>query len=156
MVGHGQDDSCGACEEVIICDATTHDASTFETFALADSGSRWMDEVTEILAGLLRWRDDPAQRALDRQAVVLEVDGRVVAVAAHERVEHERVGFFDAVVDDHESGEWIGPPCVGESVEGETDEYRDGEQAIDVRDATLGSRNRVVQRGATRASLLRA
>ena len=66
MVDHGQDDSCGACEEVIVRDATTHDASALETFALADAAARWIDEVTEILAGLLRWRDDPAQWALDR------------------------------------------------------------------------------------------
>src|SRR5690606_16917562 len=51
-----------------------------------------LDEVAEIVGGPIAWRNDPAERAFDRRIVVAEDGGQIVAVAAHERVEHERAG----------------------------------------------------------------
>lgn len=60
------------------------------------SGTRWLDEVVEVVEGLIAWRDDPSERAFDRRVVVAESDGQIVAVAAHERLEHERAGVLSA------------------------------------------------------------
>lgn len=92
MVGEGTNDRDHPREEVILRDATLGDASTLESFALGTDRSPWLDEVAEIVAGLLAWRADLDHAHLDRRVVVAQVDGDVVGVAAHERVEHERFG----------------------------------------------------------------
>jgi predicted N-acetyltransferase YhbS len=79
-------------EAVILREATSEDEPAFESFDLGAARSPWLDEVAEIVAGLVSWRDDPDHRNLDRQVVVAEVGGEIMAVAAHERVEHERFG----------------------------------------------------------------
>ena len=71
--------------------ATTDDESTLEAFDLGDIRSRWLDEVAEIVSGLIAWRDDAEHLQLDRQVVIAETEGEIVAVAGHERVEHERL-----------------------------------------------------------------
>lgn len=48
--------------------------------------------MAEIVSGLVGWRDDVEQTSLDRQIVIADDDGEIVAVAAHHRVEHERLG----------------------------------------------------------------
>ncbi|HMR94458.1 MAG TPA: GNAT family N-acetyltransferase [Microthrixaceae bacterium] len=81
--------------EVILRNATAGDDAALESLD-PGSGSPWLDEVAEIVGGLIAWSDDPAERAFDRRVVVAEDDGQIVAVAAHERVEHERVGVLAA------------------------------------------------------------
>jgi N-acetylglutamate synthase-like GNAT family acetyltransferase len=77
---------------VILRHATTDDESALEAFDLGDIRSQWLDEVAEIVSGLVAWRDDAEHLPLDRQIVIADDDGEIVAVAAHERVEHERLG----------------------------------------------------------------
>ena len=48
--------------------------------------------MAEIVSGLVGWRDDAEHLPLDRQVVVADEDGAIVAVGAHERVEHEGLG----------------------------------------------------------------
>ena len=81
--------------EVILRNATAGDDAALESLD-PGSGSPWLDEVAEIVGGLIAWSDDPAERAFDRRVVVAEDDGQIVAMAAHERVEHERVGVLAA------------------------------------------------------------
>lgn len=78
---------------MILREATEEDARALDSFD-SGSGTPWLDEVVEIVDGLLRWRDDPTQVDFDRQVIVAEIDGEVVAVAAHERMEHERIGVL--------------------------------------------------------------
>ncbi len=66
--------------------ARDSDADQLESFDLGGSGP-WLDEVAEIVAGLIAWRSDPHVAQLDRQVIVAATDGQVVAVAAHERLE---------------------------------------------------------------------
>ncbi len=77
---------------MILREATSEDEASLASFDLGAERSPWLDEVAEIVAGLVGWRDDPDHRNLDRQVVVAEVGGEIMAVAAHERVEHERLG----------------------------------------------------------------
>ena len=77
---------------MILRDATNEDASALENFEVGGPPSPWLDEVREIVAGLLAWQSDPDQAHLDRRVVIAEDDGRVVGLAAHECVEDERVG----------------------------------------------------------------
>jgi N-acetylglutamate synthase-like GNAT family acetyltransferase len=77
---------------VILRDATGGDESTLASFDVGGAGSPWLDEVAEIVTGLIAWQRDPDQLGFDRRIVVAEVDGEVVAVAAHERVDHELLG----------------------------------------------------------------
>ena len=77
---------------MILRHATTDDQSALEAFDLGDTRSPWFDEVAEIVSGLIAWRDDAEQTSFDRQVVVADDDGEIVAVAAHHRVEHERLG----------------------------------------------------------------
>ncbi len=81
--------------DVILRDATPADDAALVSFD-PGSGAPWLDEVVEVVDGLIGWRDDPAERAFDRHVVVAEDDGQIVAVAAHERLEHERVGVLSA------------------------------------------------------------
>jgi len=76
--------------DVILRDAIASDDAVLASFD-PGSGAPWLDEVVEIVDGLIAWRDDPAERSLDRRVVVADDDGQIVAVAVHERVEHERV-----------------------------------------------------------------
>jgi ribosomal protein S18 acetylase RimI-like enzyme len=77
---------------VILRDARSDDETALESFDLGDDRSPWLEEVAEIVSGLVGWRDDVEQSSLDRQIVVADDDGEIVAVAAHHRVEHERLG----------------------------------------------------------------
>ena len=77
---------------MILRNATTDDGAALEAFDLGDIRSQWLDEVAEIVSGLIAWRDDAEHLPLDRQVVIADDDGEIVAVAAHERVEHERLG----------------------------------------------------------------
>ncbi len=70
---------------MIIRQARPSDAEQFESFDLGASGS-WLDEVAEIVAGLVAWRSDPHAEHQDRQVVVAVRDGHVVGVTAHERL----------------------------------------------------------------------
>jgi GNAT superfamily N-acetyltransferase len=81
--------------DVILRDATAADDAALASFDLG-SGTPWLEEVIEIVDGLIAWRDDPAERAFDRRVVVAEDDDEIIAVAAHERLEHERVGVLSA------------------------------------------------------------
>lgn len=81
--------------DVILRDATAGDDAALASFD-PGSGTSWLDEVAEIVGGLIAWRDDPAEPAFDRRAVVAEEGGQIVAVAAHERLEHERAGVLAA------------------------------------------------------------
>ena len=70
---------------VIIRHARDSDAEQFESFDLGDSGL-WLDEVAEIVAGLVAWRSDPHAEQRDRQVIVAVTDSRIVGVTAHERL----------------------------------------------------------------------
>jgi GNAT superfamily N-acetyltransferase len=70
---------------VILRHARDNDAEQLDTFDVGGS-SEWLDEVSEIVSGLLAWRSEPSASPLDRQVVVAVEDGRVVGVTAHERV----------------------------------------------------------------------
>lgn len=80
---------------VILREARAADDAGLASFD-PGAGSPWLDEVVEIVDGLIAWRDDPTEGAFDRRVVVAEDDGEIVAVAAHERLEHERVGVLSA------------------------------------------------------------
>ncbi len=77
---------------MILRDATAADAGALESFDLGGQPSVWLDEVAEIVAGLARWQHDEDHRDLDRRVIVAEVDGAIVAVTAHERLEHDTLG----------------------------------------------------------------
>ena len=77
---------------MILRHATIVDGPALESFDLGDTRSPWLDEVAEILSGLIAWRDDAEQTPFDRQVVIADDDGEIVAVAAHERIEHGRLG----------------------------------------------------------------
>ena len=79
--------------DVILRDGAPSDDAALASFD-PGSGTSWLDEVAEIVGGLVVWRDDPAEHAFDRRVVVAEDGGQIVAVAAHERVEHERAGVL--------------------------------------------------------------
>jgi hypothetical protein len=49
---------------VILRDATTADEQALATFDVGDPPSPWLEEVSEIVAGLLAWRDDEGRRDL--------------------------------------------------------------------------------------------
>jgi len=79
---------------VILRYATAADAGALESLDLGEQPSVWLDEVSEIVAGLVRWQHDEDHTELDRRVVVAEVDGAVVAVTAHERLDHDTPGHF--------------------------------------------------------------
>ena len=66
--------------------ASDGDRDALESFALGDTNAQWFREIEEIVAGLLGWRSDPDAIDEDRQVVVAENDGQIVAVAAHVRL----------------------------------------------------------------------
>jgi N-acetylglutamate synthase-like GNAT family acetyltransferase len=71
---------------VILRHATDDDAEALNSFDVGDTSIPWLAEVAEIVAGLLGWRSDPAATDEDRQVVIAERDGELVAVAAHVRL----------------------------------------------------------------------
>lgn len=77
---------------MILRDATAADAAALESFDLGGQPSAWLDEVAEIVSGLVGWQHDEDHRGLDRRVIVAEIDGAIVAVTAHERVEHGMLG----------------------------------------------------------------
>ena len=67
--------------------ARPSDAEALADFDLGPQRTPWLDEVTEIVDGLISWRDSPSMHDRDRHVLVLEDDlGEIVAVAAHEAV----------------------------------------------------------------------
>ena len=80
---------------MILRDANSGDDAVLASFD-PGSGVPWLDEVVEIVGGLIAWRDDSAERAFDRRVVVADEGGHIVAVSAHERLEHERAGVLTA------------------------------------------------------------
>jgi N-acetylglutamate synthase-like GNAT family acetyltransferase len=92
VVGEGHHDCDHPRQEVILRDATSDDEPALESFDLGDIRSPWLDEVAEIVSGLVGWREDVEQTPFDRRVVVADDEGEIVAVAAHHRVEHERLG----------------------------------------------------------------
>ena len=77
---------------MILRNARSDDETRLESFDLGVDRSPWLEEVAEIVSGLVAWRDDAEHLPLDRQVVIADDDGEIVAVAAHERVAHERLG----------------------------------------------------------------
>lgn len=77
---------------MILRDATAADAAALKSFDLGGQPSAWLDEVAEIVAGLVAWQHDDDLGDLDRRVIVAEVDGAIVAVTAHERLEHDTLG----------------------------------------------------------------
>ena len=71
---------------MILRHATEDDAEALHSFDVGDTSIPWLAEVAEIVAGLLGWRADPAATDEDRQVVIAERDGELVAVAAHVRL----------------------------------------------------------------------
>lgn len=88
----GHHDCDHSHQEVILRDARSDDQTALQSFDLGSDRSPWLDEVAEIVLGLIAWRDDAEQTPLDRRVVVADEDGDIVAVAAHERIEHEGLG----------------------------------------------------------------
>jgi ribosomal protein S18 acetylase RimI-like enzyme len=77
---------------VILRDAAQSDEAELQDFDLGAPPTIWLDEVSEILSGLIAWRDDETQADLDRLVIVGDINGEMVAVAAHECSEHDRHG----------------------------------------------------------------
>lgn len=92
MVGKGFDDSDRPQRSVILREATDEDAGAIEKLNLGGASTPSLDEVREILSGLMRWQRDAERAVLDRRVVVADVDGQIVAVAAYEYLIHEATG----------------------------------------------------------------
>jgi len=80
---------------VILRHATLAAAPVLEDFDLGGDASPWLDEVREIVAGIVAWRDDIAQSHLGRRVLVGEEDGAIVAVTADECLEDEHGRVLD-------------------------------------------------------------
>ena len=81
---------------MILRDATADDAVALAAFNVGGPPSTWLDEVTEIVSGLISWQHDHDHQALDRRVIVADIDGQIVAVGAHERIEHDTLGPLPA------------------------------------------------------------
>lgn len=67
---------------MLIRQARESDADALASYEYPRHGP-WIDEVVEIVRGLLSWRDSALAEGYDRQVLVLEGDdGGVVAVCA--------------------------------------------------------------------------
>jgi hypothetical protein len=77
-------------QPVILRLATDDDAAALETLDVGNDPSPWLDEVREMLSGLLAWKDDVSQAHLGRRVVVAEEAGAVIAVSADECIEDEQ------------------------------------------------------------------
>ena len=77
--------------------ANSDDAVLLANFDIGPNQGPWHSEVTEIVGGLIRWRDHDAGSGNDRQVIVAYLaTGEVVGVAAHEAASNERCTvFFD-------------------------------------------------------------
>ncbi len=64
-------------------EATDEDSLTLEAFDVGDASSPWLNEVAEIVHGLVAWRSDPGASEEHRRVVVAEHDDEIVALAAH-------------------------------------------------------------------------
>lgn len=53
---------------VILRDVIAADDAALASFN-PGSGTPWLDEVQEIVDGLIAWRDDPEERAFDRRVL---------------------------------------------------------------------------------------
>lgn len=69
---------------MILRHTTLADAAVLEAFDIGEERSPWLDEVREIVSGLLAWRDDLSHRHLGRRVLVGDYRGEVVAVTADE------------------------------------------------------------------------
>ncbi len=81
---------------MILRDATGDDAEALAAFDLGGPQATWIDEVAEIVGGLLSWQHDQDHRDRDRRVIVAETDNQIVAVGAHECMEHETLGLLSA------------------------------------------------------------
>ena len=77
---------------MILRDATADDAVALAAFDVGGPPTAWLDEVTEIVNGLISWQHDHEHQELDRRVIVAEARGEIVAVGAHERIEHDTLG----------------------------------------------------------------
>jgi len=77
---------------VILRDATADDAFALVAFDIGGPPTAWLDEVIEIVNGLISWQHDHEHQELDRRVIVAEAGGEIVAVGAHERIEHDSLG----------------------------------------------------------------
>ena len=77
---------------VILRDAGRGDEPALQQFDLGEQRTVWLNEVSEILSGLIAWRDDEQRADLDRRVIVADVNGEIIAVAANERTEHPQQG----------------------------------------------------------------
>ena len=66
------------------------DVEAIEALDLVGASTPSLDEVREILTGLMRWQRDIDHAVLDRRVVVADVDGQIAAVAAYEYSINER------------------------------------------------------------------
>jgi hypothetical protein len=71
----------------VLRDATSADEATLRAFDLGPTRSRGLDEVAEILDGLVSWRESQSEAGVDRRVIVADDQGSLVAVAAHERID---------------------------------------------------------------------
>jgi len=90
MVGEGSDSPDRPQGNVILREATDADAEAIETLDLGAASTPSLDEVREILTGLIRWQRDIDHAVIDRRVVVADVDGQIAAVAAYEYSINER------------------------------------------------------------------
>ena len=75
---------------MILRDARRDDEAALIDFDLGEPNTVWLDEVSEIVAGLIAWRADKERADLDRRVIVAEVNGEIVAVAVHECSEDQQ------------------------------------------------------------------
>lgn len=74
---------------MILRHATLADSPFLEEFDLGGDASSWLDEVREIVGGLVAWRNDTEQSHLGRRVLVGEEAGEIVAITADECLETE-------------------------------------------------------------------
>lgn len=71
--------------------ARSGDAGALATFDVGEDASVWLDEVKEIVNGLVAWRDTSSAAALDRRVIVMESDdAELVGVCADEALVDHR------------------------------------------------------------------
>jgi len=59
---------------VILRDATADDAVALAAFDVGGPPTAWLDEVTEIVSGLISWQHDHEHQQLDRRVIVADAD----------------------------------------------------------------------------------
>ena len=72
---------------MILRDASSDDEEALQRLDVGGPPSPWLDEVSEIVSGLVAWRDDDQRRYLDRRVIVAVEGDEIVAVAVHERID---------------------------------------------------------------------